>query len=270
MDNPASESFVQRHQFLILRLHSLSGLVPIGAYLFAHLATNASVLAGARTYQESVDSIHRLGPLLPFVEWGFIFLPIIFHAVVGVVIIRSGISNSAHYPYGKNIRYTLQRVTAWIVLFFIAWHVFQMHGWLPTETLRAKVAATGYGAQFDPHEATSSAALALRPLVVRIAYAIGVLSAVYHLANGIWTAGITWGVWTTPQAQRRADRLCIGFGVLLAAIGIGSLAGFARVDVDEARQVEAVLNEERERVEREIEKRLEESKPAEAATAARP
>src|SRR5689334_18637943 len=93
VESPSELSFFTRHEFLIRRLHSLTGLIPVGAYMCVHLLTNASVLAGAATFQDSVDKIHSLGPVLPLVEWTFIFLPIIFHAVVGVVIIRSGQSN---------------------------------------------------------------------------------------------------------------------------------------------------------------------------------
>ena len=35
------------------------------------------------------------------------------------------------------------------------------------------------------------------------------LSCVFHLANGLWTMGITWGVWTSPAAQRRALWACV-------------------------------------------------------------
>ena len=40
MDGP-SQPFLVRHEFAIRRLHSLSGLVPIGAYMVVHLVTNA-------------------------------------------------------------------------------------------------------------------------------------------------------------------------------------------------------------------------------------
>ena len=58
------------------------------------------------------------------------------------------------------------------------------------------------------------------------------------LANGIWTMGITWGVWTSPAAQKRADLACILFGVLLAAVGLGALGGAASVDIEAAKEVE--------------------------------
>ena len=60
-----------RHHFLVRRLHSLSGIVPIGVFLCVHLLTNASVLApgdpGAE-FQKAVEKIHALGPMLIPVE----------------------------------------------------------------------------------------------------------------------------------------------------------------------------------------------------------
>jgi succinate dehydrogenase cytochrome b subunit len=240
VETAPSSSFFYRHQFLLLRLHSLSGLIPVGAYMVVHLLTNASVLAGAQTFQEQVDKIHALGPLLWIVEWTFIFLPLLFHAGMGVVIVRTGISNTANYPLPGNIRYTLQRATAWIALFFILYHVFQMHGWFHNHWWLDRVAKPLGGAQFDADAATSSTAVALGSAVVQALYAVGVLSCVYHLANGLWTMGITWGIWTTPAAQRRANYVCAAFGLLLAVVSMGALFGMANANLTEARAVEEV------------------------------
>ena len=109
-----SQSFLARHQFLIYRLFSLAGLVPVGAFLVVHLLTNASVLAGPGTFQSRVDMIHSLGPLLVPIEWAFIFLPMLFHAVIGFVIIANGLPNVGSYAYVGNVRYTLQRATGMI------------------------------------------------------------------------------------------------------------------------------------------------------------
>lgn len=235
--------FLVRHEFLIRRLHSLSGLVPVGAFLCLHLATNASVLGGGEIFQSNVDRIHALGPLLPVVEWTFIFLPLIFHAVVGVMIIRTGLPNTGSYAYRNNIRYTLQRATAWIALAFILYHVFHMHGWFHGETWLKKVAEPLGGAKFDPLDAADSAALALNSIVIQILYAIGILASVYHLANGIWTSGITWGLWVTPAAQRRADWVCLAFGLLLAAVGLGALTGFSTFKVSTSPAAETQATE---------------------------
>jgi succinate dehydrogenase / fumarate reductase cytochrome b subunit len=223
VDTPASsDSFLVRHEFLIRRLHSLSGLIPVGAYMCVHLLVNATVLDSAATFQAQVNRIHSLGALLPVVEWVFIFLPILFHAIIGVVIIRGGLPNTGNYPYAKNFRYTLQRATGMIAFAFIVWHVLHMH-WMGE--------AVG-GGKFDPHHAASSAgtALSLSSVLIPMAYAVGVISCVYHLANGLWTMGITWGVWTSAAAQRRANYVCIAFGLGLGAVGLGALGGFSTMD----------------------------------------
>lgn len=265
MENPSSQSFFLRHQFLILRLHSLSGLVPVGAYMCIHLLTNASTLAGAKTFQDQVDMIHSLGPALPLVEWTFIFLPIIFHAAVGVVIIRSGLSNASTYQYQGNIRYTLQRATAWIALFFIFYHVFHLHGWFHNDWWTEHVAEPLHGHQFDPQRATSTLHAALLPLWAKLVYAVGMLSCVYHFANGLWTQGITWGLWTTPAAQRRANYFVATVGLLLAAVGIGALVGVSTTDVNTAKAVEAVREERREQEQAQLKAKLQQEAPGKTA-----
>jgi len=147
-----------RHDFLIRRLHSLTGLVPIGAYLVFHLATNAAIIDGVEAYQHRADQIHRLGPTTIFVlEWSLIFLPILFHGVIGMVIVARGDRNITNYPYGGNFRYTLQRATGAIAFVFILWHVFHMHGWIPSTWWRENVAGPLGGHAFDPANAYTAA-----------------------------------------------------------------------------------------------------------------
>lgn len=223
----ASPSF-GRNNFLLRRIHSLLGLIPVGAYMVVHLITNASVVAGANVYQKNVDAIHALGPALFLVEWVFIFLPLLFHMLLGFVFIWQAQPNNTDYPFAANARYTLQRVTGIIAAVFIVFHVLTLHN-------------MGLG-QFDPHHATSSAAIALqRATWIQLLYAIGILASVFHLANGIWTMGITWGVWLTPAAQNRATWICAAFGVVVAVIGLTPLAKLSSMsteDIEKAKQIE--------------------------------
>ncbi|ADB15549.1 succinate dehydrogenase (or fumarate reductase) cytochrome b subunit, b558 family [Pirellula staleyi DSM 6068] len=228
MKEAPSSSFLARNEFLIRRLHSLTGLVPVGAYMCVHLLTNASVLDSGAAFQKNVYMIHSLGAVLPVVEWGFIFLPLLFHAIFGVVIVRGGLPNSSTYKYTSNIRYTLQRASGMVAFAFIMWHVFHMHGWFHAEWWQKGVAEPLSGAMFKPYSAASTAAEALQiSIIVPVLYVIGVLSCVFHLANGIWTFGITWGIWVSPAAQTRATWACLVFGLALSAVGLGALGGFA-------------------------------------------
>ena len=218
-------SFLARNEFVVRRLHSLSGLIPVGAYMVVHLLTNATVLDSPGAFQRSVYSIHSLGKLLPLVEWVFIFIPLLFHAIIGVAIIRGSVPNTRHYPYGANWRYTMQRITGVIALLFILQHVFQMHGWFHNSWWAQNLTEPFGGAQFRPYNAASSAGKALQGWAMATWYVIGILACVYHLANGIWTMGITWGVWVSQRAQNRALAVCTVFGIALAAVGLGALGG---------------------------------------------
>ncbi|MBN2291270.1 MAG: succinate dehydrogenase cytochrome b558 subunit [Pirellulales bacterium] len=225
-------SLFGRHEFVIRRLHSLTGLVPIGGYLIFHLATNAAIIDGPDAYQHRADQIHKLGETtILFLEWSLIFLPILFHGVVGVLIVTRGKRNVIQYPYVENWRYTLQRWTGVIAFVFILWHVFHMHGWFRWHWWVDDLAKPLGGAQFDPAHAALTAGMAMQasPLV-SVFFVIGILACVYHLANGIWTMGITWGAWTSPHAQQKATLPCAALG--LALVVLGMLAWYAMLTVE--------------------------------------
>ena len=227
----AELSWWTRHEFLLRRLHSLTGLIPVGAFMVVHLLVNASLLNSPATFQANVYRIHSLGGLLWVVEWGFIFLPLMFHAILGLIIIRGAVPNVSSYPYVNNVRYTMQRVSGIIALLFISWHVFHMHGWFHFEGWLQNVAEPLGGAQFRPFNAATSVALGMQGIVYPTLYAVGILACVFHLANGIWTMGITWGVWTSPGAQRRANGICLASGLAVAVLGMAALVGTQSVDL---------------------------------------
>jgi succinate dehydrogenase / fumarate reductase cytochrome b subunit len=223
---PDIASVFGRHEFLIRRLHSLTGLVPVGVFLTVHLLTNMGILDN--TYQERVNLIHSMGErTLEVVEWTGIFLPILFHGIIGLIIVARGKRNLAYYPYGENFRYTLQRWTGVIAFAFILWHVFQTRGWINTGWWLEHVTRPLGGGVFDAKQAVNTGikAVQLAPWVAPL-YAVGILASVYHFANGLWTMGITWGVWTGRHAQWWATVFCAAFGLALAGAGLAALYGF--------------------------------------------
>lgn len=230
-------SFFGRHEFLIRRLHSLSGLVPVGAYMTVHLLVNSSLVNGAGAFQNNVNQIHSFGAFLPVIEWAFIFLPIIFHAAFGVWIIKSGKSNVDRYRYTSNFRYAMQRWTGVIAIIFIFFHVFHLHGWFHADFWLKIVEPWGM-ASFRPYNAASTLASALSGFLWPIFYLLGVLACVYHFANGVWTAGITWGIWISPKAQQWATYACTAGGIGLGMVGLTALYAATQIDVSEAKRVE--------------------------------
>jgi succinate dehydrogenase / fumarate reductase, cytochrome b subunit len=241
-ESSSSQSFVARNEFLIRRLFSLCGLVPVGAYMVVHLITNCSLLAGPANFQRAVNMIHSLGPVLPIVEWTFIFLPIIFHAVMGVVIIRGGLPNTGSYNYGSNWRYSLQRASGLIALVFIFAHVFHLHGWFHFPAWLEGVAVPLGGAQFKPYNAASTLGAAFqKSALIPLLYLAGVLSCVFHLSNGLWSFGIRWGIWTSPAAMRRAGQLCVAFGVGLGVVSVAATFAPRQIDTVKAKEVEDTM-----------------------------
>lgn len=229
-----STTALDKNHFLIRRLHSLAGLVPVGVFLCVHLVTNASILAPGEpgaAFQASIERIHALGPLLVPVEFIGIFIPLAFHALLGVKIWLTSTPNAQDYRYGSNIRYTLQRVTGIIAFLFIMYHVWQMH-WL---------GASLGGGEFALHDAagTGTAALTTAKAIqasrwIPVIYGIGIVATVFHLANGMWTSLITWGITVRPQTQRAAGYACAVFGVVLCLVGLGALRGFGTFDTGQA------------------------------------
>lgn len=236
-----TRSFLNRHEFLLRRLHSLSGLIPVGAFMTVHLLVNASILDSPGMFQRNVHQIHSLGRALPLVEWAFIFIPILFHGLFGMLIVAGGLANTGHYPYANNVRYVWQRVTGIIAFAFILLHVFHMHGWFHFHAWLANVVEPLGGAQFRPFNAGSTLNVAMDGFIVPILYAIGMFACVYHLANGLWTMGITWGLWTSPSGQRRANWITVVVGVVLAGIGTGALVGAVTVNRSVAREAEDAM-----------------------------
>jgi succinate dehydrogenase / fumarate reductase cytochrome b subunit len=213
-----------RHPFALRRLHSLMGLL-FGGYLVVHLLVNATLLEGARydgeptVYQLQVDKIHAL-PFLELVAWTVILLPIIYHTVYGIVIMAGGRPNVSSYGYGRNWAYLLQRVSAIVLVLFIAFHYLSMKG--------AFGGSLGQMLTFVPvdsprtpfSEATQSTVNHFHAAWwIWLVYPLGILSATFHTANGFWTAGVTWGLTVTARAQRLWMFACWALFLFLTACG---------------------------------------------------
>lgn len=200
------------HHFLLRRLHSLTGIL-FGLYVAFHLFINATIVQGGHVYQAQVDKIHAL-PFLIAVEWATIYLPILFHGVYGTWIIFTGQPNNGSYPFFQNGLYLFQRISAIILIAFIAFHIISMKGWL------------GHTLAFDPRNATQTVISGIDAhwFVAWIVYPIGIIAACFHTANGFWTAGVSWGLTISAASRRRWAAICVivFFGMLIA--GAAALA----------------------------------------------
>jgi len=198
--------------------------------LVVHLLVNATIAQGGIVYQQQVDKIHSL-PFLPVVEWMFIFLPFLFHTIYGVWITVTGQPNVTNYPYTKNWFYLLQRISAIVIVAFILFHVLALKYGMFTDNL-----------SFDPHRALGTVGRHFdHGFLVWFVYPIGILASCYHLANGFWTAAITWGLTVSDAAIKRWGYRCAGLGVLLFVAGMIALIAGANMDWNKVMNVQQQL-----------------------------
>jgi succinate dehydrogenase / fumarate reductase cytochrome b subunit len=190
--------------YILDKLQSLSGIVPIGAFLAEHIWSNSYALVSPAKYNDISRELQQV-PWRIFVETAVLWLPLLFHSFYGFYIWWKGKSNIIGHPWMSNWMYTLQRWTGLIAFAFIAWHL--------------------YTQRFEGHGVTSYADVQLflqNPLNVTF-YIIGIAAASFHLGNGLWNFACKWGIAVSVRSQR-------AFGLLGAAVGIGfTLAGIAIV-----------------------------------------
>src|SRR5882762_2770602 len=164
--------------FILRKLHQLSGIMPLGLFLLEHFYTNSKALSGATDFNNAVKDLQSI-PYILFVEIGGIFIPLIYHAVYGLVITMEARPNNLAYPYPRNWFYLIQRITGMILFFFIAFHVLNFRfGLIPG--LNNLSVATHPSMGFD------IVAREFRLVPIFIIYLIGITATVWHLANGIW------------------------------------------------------------------------------------
>jgi len=206
--------------FVLRKLHQLSGIVPLGLFLLEHFYTNSKALTGAADFNNAVKDLQSI-PYIIFVETIGIFIPLIYHAVYGLVITAEARPNNLAYPYSRNWYYLIQRITGVVLFLFITFHVLNFRfGMIPG--LNNQSVAT------HANEAFSIVAREFRMIPIFIVYMIGITATVWHFANGIWLFLVDWGITIGERAQRLTGYACIAFGVVLLLVGINAAVAFIR------------------------------------------
>ena len=194
--------------------------MPLGFFLLEHFYTNSKALAGAASFNKAVEELQAI-PYILLVEIGGIFIPLIYHAVYGLVITAEARPNNLNYPYPRNWFYTVQRVTGVILFFFITFHVLNFRFGLIPGLNTVSVA-------HRPDLAFEIVSREFRMWWIFIIYMVGIIATVWHLANGIWLFLVDWGITIGERAQRLTGYACIAFGLVLLFVGINAAVAFIR------------------------------------------
>ena len=206
--------------FVLRKLHQLSGIFPLGIFLLEHFYTNSKALTGPQDFNNAVRDLQSI-PYILFVEIGGIFIPLLYHAIYGLVITVEARPNNLAYPYARNWFYLIQRITGVILFFFITFHVLNFRfGLIP-----------GLNTMSVAHhidESFNIVAREFRMVPIFIIYVIGITATVWHLANGLWLFLVDWGITIGERAQRLTGYACIAFGAVLLLVGINAAVAFIR------------------------------------------
>ena len=204
-------------RFFLLKIHSLTGLIPIGLFLTFHLLINSLRTFGPLPYQWGIDIINNL-PFLIWIEIFFIYIPLLFHSFMGFYITQVAKMNVIRYRYTRNWMYVLQRLTGGIVFVFLIYHM--------GTTVVPKL---WYG-----HHLFEAAPFLIDVMNQefatwsgRIIYLVGILSATFHFSNGLWAFCISWGIIVGPRAQRNASIVFLLFGGALTVLGFATVLEFS-------------------------------------------
>lgn len=212
----------QRNYFFIRRLHSLLGIVPIGAFFLVHMLLNSRAAQSPQQYQWVPDTLDEI-PFAWAIELGLIIAPLVFHAVLGAVIVWQGEPN-AHKPalgWYANWAYLFQRYTGVALFVLLVIHLIQT--WLAHWMIKI-------GNALNPQEArefeifSHMSGILQNPVWLAL-YIVFVIIAAYHFGNGIYNFAYKWGATTSKSSQRWAIAFGLFIGLIGAWMGLASVWG---------------------------------------------
>ncbi|KAB8138191.1 succinate dehydrogenase [Gracilibacillus oryzae] len=201
---------MENRDFFYRRLHSLLGVVPIGIFLVQHLIVNHFAVYGPESFNKAAHFMESL-PFRYALELFVIFLPILFHAVLGVYIVFVAKNNVRRYGFFRNWMFYLQRITGIITLIFIVWHVWQT---------RVQIGLGNVELDYSLMEDI------LASPVMFWFYVLGVVSTTFHFANGLWSFLVSWGIVVSPRSQKIATYATLLVFLAVTYIGIRALFAF--------------------------------------------
>ncbi|MCK6224435.1 succinate dehydrogenase cytochrome b558 subunit [Staphylococcus hominis] len=200
-----------KNEFYLRRLHSLLGIIPIGAFLIVHLMINHQATQGAGAFNKAAGFMESL-PFLLVTELILIYIPILYHGLYGIHIAFTAKENIGHYSLFRNWMFALQRLTGIIAFVFIFVHLWQT---------RLQKLFFGKEISYDMMHQTLQ-----NPIWV-IIYIICVIAVIFHFSNGIWSFLVTWGFLQSKKSQRIFTWVSLIIFLILSYIGVTAILAFA-------------------------------------------
>ena len=195
--------------FLRARLASLLAIVPLGVWTVFHLWDNLAAFYGGPAWDAAVTE--HSSPIAQLITGCVVLVPLALHTVWGISRLLTAQPNVLRYRAYGNFKYLLQRLAAVGVLLFLGAHL-----WLAMIHPRL---TTGHGEAFADiaHE------MRFNPPTL-IVYVLGTLGVTFHLANGLQTAAMGWGLVTSRAALKRLEWVVIAVFLVLLGMAWSAIA----------------------------------------------
>ena len=192
------------------RIHSLTGMIPLGVFLIEHVFVNTLALGGAEIFRRAAAALGVI-PMLAAIEVAGIALPLVIHSLIGILIATELPERGS--PQWPSRREIVQRATGLLLLPYLIYHVWSTR--LSPDVLEHHADLFGV-----MHEQVKGAAgLAFHAIVVMLA--------AWHFGNGLPGFAERWGFARTPQAARAAERVGGVVSATLAVAGVAALIAFS-------------------------------------------
>jgi succinate dehydrogenase / fumarate reductase, cytochrome b subunit len=202
------------HSFFWRRLHSLSGIIPIGVFLIEHFFSNAFATNGWAAYADQVKFLTGL-PFVLVLEIVGIYIPLAYHSLYGFYIWLNGKSNVSEYPWAGNFMYSAQRWTGAVAFLYIGWHTYTMR-------------FSGIHLMTHSQAAFHKVQVELQNPWALVFYVIGIAAASWHFSYGVFLFCAKWGITVSERSRRRLNWACWALALALIAIGLTTLGAFFR------------------------------------------
>lgn len=199
----AVNGFIARNHFWLRRIHSLSGIVPIGGFMLFHLYENSLAITSPTEFNSASAAI-RGNPFILFLELGIVYIPLLYHALYGLFIMAYSRQNVVGYTYYRNWAFFWQRATGLIALVFLLFHQL---------TFR-------FGSFANSPANYDGVMASLSETWVYIFYIVSMIAISYHLCNGIWAFLVSWGLTVGPRAQKISAYVCALLFIAISYLGV--------------------------------------------------
>jgi succinate dehydrogenase / fumarate reductase cytochrome b subunit len=199
-----SAAAVTHTGYLRARLGSLFAFFPLGVWSLGHLWNNLAAFDGPDAWTRAVTEYPH--PVAQLATGIVVLVPLVLHTAWGVRRMATSRPNNVRYTTYANLKYLLQRLSALGLLLFLGAHL-----WLAM--LKPRL-TTGHP---EPFASLAHEIHFHTPTFV--VYVLGTLGLAYHLANGLHTQLMAWGIVSSRRALKKLDVLALLVFVILLGMG---------------------------------------------------